>query len=56
MRSERLIIFCEANSLRIRNFSQFCEFAMRIWIPVLDSNRKIRKAARELAFLTIYCR
>ena len=29
----RLIFFCEANSLRIRNFSQFCEFAMRIWIP-----------------------
>ena len=23
----------EANSLRIRNFSQFCEFAMGIWIP-----------------------
>ena len=30
----------EANSLRFRNFSQFCEFAMRIWIP---GSRFIRK-------------
>jgi hypothetical protein len=36
----------EANSLRFRNFSQFCEFAMRIWTPAQTFSYYVRYASK----------